>query len=433
MSNATDTELLARQLEEAQRRIELIRTVTVELNTISSLTNKLNNILKLLHDKFGINHSMVALPARHEKKLVIRASYGYGPRTYDDSIDLSTTIIGLAAIHKRPINITGLRLKKTFIRHISQGTAATGNNSPGLDDPESQIAIPLLANDELVAVLMAESYSVSVFSKDDENFLITLSQSIAVSIQNALLFDNMEEMIAERTAALQRSNQTKDQLFSIISHDLRGPVTSFHNISKLISHYNKQGEKEKVNTLFQRIDQSVGRLNHLLDNLLNWAMAHRNEIKCHVQKIDIPQLLREVTAVYDDLIVWKGLKVTMDADAEVFADGDYNTLSAVFRNVLSNALKYTPRDHAVHWQVRLAYPEVVITCADTGIGMAPERLCALFDTTGHRSTRGTENEKGTGLGLVVAREFVLLNKGRLHIDSSPGQGTTVTIHLPAGS
>lgn len=332
MSIIGDTELLSRQLEEAQRRIDVIRTVTLELNAISSLTNKLNNILKLLHDKFGINYSMMALPDRQKKKLVIRASYGYGNQWHDDGLDLSTTIIGLAAVNKRPINITGLRRKKNYIRYVSQGAAGTARN-PGLDDPESQIAIPLLVNDELVAVLMAESYSVSVFSKDDEQFLITLSQSIAVSIQNAMLFDHMEELIAERTAALQKSNQTKDQLFSIISHDLRGPVTSFHNISKLIHHYNKQGEKEKVDTLFHRIDQSVGRLNHLLDNLLNWAMTHRNEIRCCLQKTDMTKLLNEVISIYEEHFLWKALTVTLNTTGEHYVSGDYNTLSAVFRNV----------------------------------------------------------------------------------------------------
>jgi K+-sensing histidine kinase KdpD len=239
-------EQLAKQLEESQRRMNLIRNVTGELNAISSLPDKLNNILKILQAQFGINHSMMVLPDKQQKKLVIKASHGYGNRQPDDTMDVSAGIIGLAALNKKPINITGLRRKKQYMRAASAGIAGNDQYSPGLENPESQIAIPLIANDELVAVLMAESYNTSVFSRDDESFLITLSQSIAVSIQNAMLFDNMEEIIAERTAALQKSNQTRDQLFSIISHDLRGPLTSFHNISKLIHHYNKQGDKDKI-------------------------------------------------------------------------------------------------------------------------------------------------------------------------------------------
>lgn len=118
-------------------------------------------------------------------------------------------------------------------------------------------------------MLLAESYNISVFSKEDELFLITLSQSIAVSIQNSIWFYNMENMIAKRTEELERSNKTKDRLFSLISHDLRGPITSFHNIARLVNHCNRQNEKEKTEQLSQRIDQSFDKLNTLLDNLLN--------------------------------------------------------------------------------------------------------------------------------------------------------------------
>ncbi|HYE56816.1 MAG TPA: HAMP domain-containing sensor histidine kinase, partial [Chitinophagaceae bacterium] len=285
----------------------------------------------------------------------------------------------------------------------------------------------------LVAVLMAESYNTSVFSKDDESFLITISQSIAVSIQNAMLFDNMEELIAQRTAALEKSNQARDRLFSIISHDLRGPVTSFHNISKLIHHYTRQGEKEKIDTLFGRIDKSVGRLNHLLDNLLHWAMAHRNEIRCHIQKINIVHLLGEVTAIYEEQLLSKKIQLNVHAPAEAFVSGDYNTLSAVFRNIFSNALKYTPREGTITVSVITNPGVITIACTDTGVGMAPERLSSLFEFTQCHSTQGTENEKGTGLGLLVANQFVQLNKGTMDIQSTPGSGTTVTVTLAAGN
>ncbi|HEY0678161.1 MAG TPA: GAF domain-containing sensor histidine kinase [Chitinophagaceae bacterium] len=431
MTGEGNIDKLTRQLEESKQRIDLIRTVTLELNAISSLTVKLNNILKILHDRFGINHSMMVLPDKQLKKLVIKASYGYGNKKHDDTLDLSTGIIGIAARSRKPLNITGLRQKKQYIRAVSAGKAGIDQPSPGLENPESQIAIPLVSNDELVAVLMAESYNASVFSRDDENFLILLSQSIAVSIQNAMLFDNMEEMIAERTEALQKSNQTKDQLFSIISHDLRGPVASFHNISKLIHHYNKQDEKDKIDILFSRIDRSVGRLNHLLDNLLHWALTQRNEIRCQCQEIDIVQLINEVAAIYEEFTLTKNLTVSVSAPETVMISGDYNTLSAVFRNIFNNALKYTPRNGSVKIEVSPVNDNILITFTDTGIGISPQRLSSIFELSETRSTQGTENEKGTGLGLLVAKEFVQLNKGQISISSSPGQGTVVSVVLPA--
>jgi hypothetical protein len=106
MNDLDKIELLAKQLEESRRRIELIRNVTLELNAISSLPDKLSNILKILHDQFGINHSLMAMPDRQQKKLVIKARYGYGQTNSNDTVDVSSGIIGLAALNKRPINIT---------------------------------------------------------------------------------------------------------------------------------------------------------------------------------------------------------------------------------------------------------------------------------------------------------------------------------------
>lgn len=422
-------EQLATQKEALQRQIDIIRKVTLELNSISNLQTKLDKILFILHEQFRIDHSMIVLPDGHGR-LMVKASFGYGDTKHDRSVDVSPGIIGLSATHKKPINITGIRRKRFYFGAIATDVTETQRRFPGLEDPESQIAIPLISNDELVAVLMAESESPSVFSKDDESFLITLSQSIAVSIQNATLFDNMEELIAQRTAALEKSNRTRDQLFSIISHDLRGPVTSFHNISKLIHHYTRQGEKEKMDTLFDRVDKSVGRLNHLLDNLLHWSMAHRNEIRCHIQELDLLKLLNEVVALYEERFASKELLLHFNAPAKVLINGDYNTLSAVFRNILSNALKYTPRKGSITLSVNSNTEFVEVRCEDTGVGIAPDRLPLLFESIEYSSTTGTENERGTGLGLIVAKQFVALNNGELTIRSVAGSGTTVSVKLP---
>lgn len=422
--------LLQQQLSEAKRKMDLLRTVSFELNKVLSLKDKLYNILKILHDQFHINYSMMLLPDEAGKNLVVQCSYGYEKDNNGFEVTIGTGIAGLAALRRIPINITGIRRKRQYLAASTARTQQTLPDLPGLASPESQIAIPLVANNELVAVLLAESYNISVFSKDDEAFLITLSQSIAVSIQNALLFDTMEESIAKRTEELRRSNETKDRLFSVISHDLRGPITSFHNIARLVSHYNKQNEREKIDQLSQRIDQSVDKLNTLLDNLLSWALTQTREIQCRPAKLSIGALLQEVLEVYADQLLLKEITPRVSFNGCLYVNGDYNMLTSVFRNLISNAIKYTPRGGTITLEVEEQGEAVHVTCADTGVGIDSDKLPCLFEAHEKKSTRGTENEKGTGLGLLVVKEFIALHQGTISINSTLGKGTSVHLVLP---
>lgn len=429
MSETIDTQALLQQVNESKRKIELIRTVTFEINKVLNLTDKLNNILTLLHEHFFINYSMILLLDTQQENLVVQSSYGYEQNNYGFTIPMGTGIIGLAAQKKLPINITGIRRKRDYLSATNIKKAET--TGPGLPDPESQIAIPLVANNELVAVLLAESYNVSVFSKDDEAFLITLSQAIAVSIQNSMLFDRMEALIAKRTEELQRSNNTKDRLFSVISHDLRGPITSFYNIARLVNHYNRQNEREKIEQLSNRIDQSVDKLNTLLDNLLNWALTQTKELKPRPEHIDMVTLLNDVKHIFDENLEVKSIALELKCSDGVFAFADYNLLATVIRNLVSNAIKYTSRGGKIVLHTFSEEHYTVVEIEDNGVGIPPDKLSAIFLPHEKKNSPGTENEKGTGLGLLVAYEFMQLNNGSIQIKSVLNEGTRVTIKIPA--
>jgi len=432
MDGATNSEqqVLLQQLNEAKRKIGLIGRITFELNKVLHLNAKLHNILKILHDEFYINHSMILLPDANVQKLVVQSSYGYDTQKEGYEVSIGSGLTGLAALKRIPINITGMRRKRQY---FSTGITASSDRAPelpGLTDPESQIAIPLISNSELVAVLMAESYKSSVFSKDDELFLITLSQSIAVSIQNSLLFDNMEGLIARRTEELRKSNHTKDRLFSIISHDLRGPVSSFHTIGKMVRHYNKRDEKEKLEQLSVKIDHSVSKLNLLLDNLLSWAMTQTGEMQHNACNVNIITLLNENIELLKEQARQKQIQLNTCAEDSYIISADPHMVSAILRNIISNAIKYTPVNGEISANVARVDDYIAITIADNGVGITPERLATIFEANENKSTTGTANEKGTGLGLLVAKEFSEMSHGVISIESAPSQGTKVVISLP---
>ncbi|HEX6893236.1 MAG TPA: GAF domain-containing sensor histidine kinase, partial [Chryseolinea sp.] len=403
-----EIEKLSSMLAESNRKMEIFRKVSFELNKLVSLPEKLQTILAILDEQFGMANSMILIPENDKQVLTVFAGHGYDTSIIGQQVSFGQGLIGLAAVRKKHINLTGIRRKQHYLATVSNDGDLNFVKPIGLSDAESQVAIPLLANDELVAVLMAESRNFCVYDQSDENFLITLAQSLAVSIQNSMLYDSMEKKIKERTAELQHLNNTKDKFFSIISHDLRGPVTSFQSLTRLFSYYNQEGQSDKIENLCSLVDQSVDTLNHLLENLLDWSLSQTNGIQCSFEVIPLRDFIQTIVDIYKPNITGKEIQLAIDIDSNICIRGDRHTLATVFRNLISNAIKFTPRNGSIRILAATENEKVRIELRDSGVGIECSRLLNVFQMQGQRSTFGTEKEKGTGLGLVLVKEFTEL-------------------------
>ena len=428
--SALELEKLISQLAESNRKMEILQKVSFELNKLISLPEKLDTILTILDEQFGLTNSLILIPDHEAQLLTVFASHGYDAAIIGQQVPYGQGLIGLSAARKKHINLTGIRRKQHYLATVSNEGDLDLIKPIGLADAESQVAIPLLSNDELVAVLMAESCNFCVYDKADENFLITLAQPLAVSIQNSMLYDSMEEKIRERTAELQRVNKTKDKFFSIISHDLRGPVTSFQGLTKLFNHYNKHGQTDKIESLSSKVDQSVDNLNHLLENLLDWSLSQTNGIQVIPENILLKELLQRVIEIYEMNITSKEIKIQLDVPETIGIKADHHTMATVFRNLISNAIKFTPREGTIRITADKRDEKVLIKIEDSGVGIECQKLLTIFQLQGHRPTVGTEKEKGTGLGLVLVKEFTELNNGHISIESDRESGTRVILELP---
>lgn len=425
-----EAEDLWSQLTESNRKMETVRKVSFELNRLITLPEKLHSILAILSEQFGITNSLILIPDHEKEILTVYASYGYESAITGRQVAFGHGIAGQAAIRRRHINLTGIRRKQHYLTTVSSENEV-GTISPiGLPDAESQVAIPLISNDVLVAVLLTESRNFCVFDKSDENFLITLAQPLAVSIQNSMLYDSMEEKIRERTAELQRLNSAKDKFFSIISHDLRGPVTSFQSLTRLFSHYNKLGQPDKIESLISKVDQSVDNLNHLLENLLDWSLSQTKGIQCFFESLLLKDFLQRVLEIYQVNISAKEIELRITVGDRIRIIADQHTLATVFRNLISNAIKFTPRGGTIMISAEANDDNVIVHLHDSGVGIDCRKLSTLFQLQGQRSTHGTEKEKGSGLGLVLVKEFTELNRGQISVESDPSTGTLVKLTLP---
>lgn len=237
------------------------------------------------------------------------------------------------------------------------------------------------------------------------------------------------KVLQSKNEELDKLNSTKDRFFAIISHDLRSYINAFRGNGKLMKHLLKKQETEKLERVSAEIDKNAQNLGELLDNLLHWSLEQLQGYEPKPEKVLLAPLVNELTESYAPQAEAKGLTLAVEISEQAQVLADRNGLSVILRNLVANAIKFT-ESGSVLISVMQKGNEQVITVKDTGLGI-PEKLQAkLFAISEDKIRRGTQNEKGTGLGLNLAYEFTLANDGRLEVESKEGEGTTFLIYLP---
>ena len=231
---------------------------------------------------------------------------------------------------------------------------------------------------------------------------------------------------------LQESNAAKDKLFSIISHDLRGSLGVSVPALEMLTSGQIQDENAR-NKLLNELAKSSKSTFNLLENLLNWARLQSNTIKTEPVRLNMEQVINKNADLYRLAFGQKHITVNMDVDPVVEAYADMNALDMVLRNLLSNAVKFTPEDGKVDISVKKTGDDIQVTIANTGKGIDKAVLEDLFKSGANVSTRGTHGETGTGLGLVLCRDFLERNGGSIRAESSPGENSRFIFTLPAAA
>ena len=229
---------------------------------------------------------------------------------------------------------------------------------------------------------------------------------------------------------LEALNNTKDRFFSIISHDLRGPVNAFNGISELIKHYIAKNEMGQLREVSEYIDKSARQLSGLLDNLLDWAIKQQGAFPFKAEKIHLNPVLRELVDMFSITAHGKNITLTLDVEEEIEVWADRNSLLTIVRNLLNNALKFTEKSGLVSINAYTEKGYAHINVIDTGIGMTEEMLERIFELQEKSASQGTSGEKGLGIGLNLAYEFALMNEGTIMANSEVNAGTIFTLKVP---
>lgn len=287
--------------------------------------------------------------------------------------------------------------------------------------------------------IMDVQYKVKAFGDND----IDISMSLRISdqlfknkkllhctLKDITLQKKAESTLIESEKRLIEINSTKDKFFSIIAHDLKNPFNDLIGFAQLLSMNVHKYDKEKLTQFSNIILDSSRRGYNLLENLLEWSRSQTGTLKFHPARIGIKKLVVETIEAIEQQAKKKDIKLEnrLDGTTQLFID--QNMMKTVIRNLLTNSIKYSdPKGKVLiegvksnnHYQIRIQ---------DDGVGIKAKDIDKLFRIDQSYSTEGTANEKGTGLGLVLSKEFVERNKGKIWVESEYGKGSTFFIRLP---
>lgn len=242
-------------------------------------------------------------------------------------------------------------------------------------------------------------------------------------------YKKIENSLKESNEELKELNATKDKFFSIIAHDLRSPFQSLLGFAEILSTEIDSLSKEDIVYFSKGLNEDLRNLYGLLDNLLHWSMMQRNMIEFNPVEVDLLELVNKIIRLLHQSAENKNISISNKINPGTFAHADLDMVRLVVQNLLINAIKFTKTDgHIIVTAVDEA-DFVQITVQDDGMGIDPEKVADMFGFNKMFTTKGTEGEQGTGLGLPLCKEFVERNDGRIWVESKPGSGSKFVFNL----
>ncbi|MEA2336010.1 MAG: hypothetical protein QOE82_17 [Thermoanaerobaculia bacterium] len=347
------------------------------------------------------------------------------------------------AAHHEPLLIGSVADEKRI------GVKAVVDSKP----TESWLGVPMIARDRVIGVISVESFKKNAFTNDDMLLLTAIANQAAVAIENAHLYKDLEgltyaleQRVLERTNELRETNlrllaadRSKNQFLANMSHELRTPLNSIIGFSSVLLENTRAVVPQRLYKFLENIHVAGNHLLELINDILDLSKIEAGKMELRTDEFDLRETIASVERVMKGFAAEARVRITATIDASVpNVRLDEGRLKQILFNLLSNAVKFSPDGGPVTINVTsmprtnspLGVDSVRIDIADRGIGIAPDELQRIFDEfyqteEGRRARRG-----GTGLGLSLTRNFVELHHGRIEVQSTAGEGSCFTLHLP---
>jgi signal transduction histidine kinase len=269
-----------------------------------------------------------------------------------------------------------------------------------------------------------------VFSKSMKDYSQKNARIEALIVEKKSILETQNEylaiQIAEQTSELKALISTKDRLFSIIGHDLRSPIASLKGVLLLLD--NQQLSREEFDELIQYLHKNVDNVHAMLENLLQWSLSQMKSMKPSLKSFDVNDIIEQTVELFKDVAKQKQINLQTNIAENLMVFADENHIRAVVRNLINNALKFTPKNGQVSINSKFKNNYVVLQITDTGIGINTDEIALIF--TNPKLKQGTLGEKGTGLGLILCQDLIKQNFGEINVRSELQTGTTFEVLIP---
>ena len=267
-----------------------------------------------------------------------------------------------------------------------------------------------------------------------QNILIVL-MLLACILAAYILFlayknDHFQTNIIELNKKVMKDSVEKDKFFSIISHDLMNPFNALLGFSQMLTVSAKNGDQEDCVEYSLIVHQSTKRILNLLQNLLVWSRMQNGKMKYTPKSVRIDELVSNTMMIIGPIAQNKEIKLDWNVNSDIIATIDPNMIGSVLQNLVTNAIKFTEKGGSVMLQAYTESNLLNFSVTDTGVGMDENRLNKLFKIDKSSSSRGTDDEVGTGLGLIICKEFVEAHQGEIRVESTPGKGSNFSFSIP---
>ncbi len=425
------------QIEKGLKNYEESLRYSKDLDDQSGYVNTFNNIaaayLKAGNLVKAEEYVNIALPMA--KKLTELA-------IIQESYQILHRIYAKKGQFEKAYKYQGMQLAYNDSLYNQERTASVLEMQTRFETEAKEKEIQLLRKDNQISILEVERHK--TFQKYLILSLSLLIVLIIVVFYNLRSRKKNNKLLSEKNFQLELANQklveseqnlrelnaTKDKFFSIIAHDLKNPFNALLGFSELLEHnfdsYSREETKEYINVIYET-SQSLFKL---LDNLLQWSRTQTGSITYHPSSIELYPIIRQEVELLQVNADRKRIKVKILVDERTTAFADKIIISSVIRNLLNNAIKFTDINGRVEIWARESFENIEVSVSDSGIGIEPDDIDKLFRLDSTLTTKGTANEEGTGLGLLLCKEFVEKNNGKIWVTSKKGKGSTFYFTLP---
>lgn len=337
--------------------------------------------------------------------------------------------------------------KETFSQFITQQGLFTSNTVyPLLEGQKSDTDIEKASlSDETTLIAKRYFWKIISFIPSEElyaernkrrkNLTLLLTFLAICLLYISWRLSKAQYLQKEALKELKKSNETKDKFFSIIAHDLKSPFNAMLGFSNMLNDNFDDFDKKEHKEFFGIIHKSLNNMYRLLDNLLLWSRSQLGKFDFNPEKINLYLLTNESNELLNQSAENKSIQIINQIPKNIYVDADKDMLSTIIRNLLSNAIKFTPKEGEITITAILSITKknknfTTISIKDCGVGIDKKIQSKLFDISENTSTKGTEDESGTGLGLILCKEFVEKHSGEIWIESEVGKGTVINFTIP---